>query len=349
MSKKLVFLMMALLLLGNAASAQNDPPARLRMMQLSFVPPSNAVIDVQIDGTVVFEGIGFPFATDYLDVIPGNHTLTTTIVDPTNAAASTSLTLQAGHRYSVVVSGDYTDLITFITIDETDSLPAATGSTAAIVNLTGQPIEDITLDGEPALDDIPVNGYGFVRLPETEFVMGGRLDDQSYSETFNPHTNTHFLIAVRLLPTGEPQIIYHRSSQLSIAGYLQSVAGGAQFSQIAERITRTDFLDSVSDDREYTLFLPVNQAIDRFLSAGTAIDDGQLRELLSIHIVAQNLPPYVLPGHETLATLAGSTVSLNFGATASGFWEIEGTPILWDVRLANGVIYGIDGVINPSE
>jgi hypothetical protein len=46
--------------------------------------------------------------------------------------------------------------------------------------------------------------------------------------------------------------------------------------------------------------------------------------------------------------LAGNTVSFNFGSTDSGYWEIEGIPILWDVRLADGVIYGIEGVINAA-
>ncbi len=72
-----------------------------------------------------------------------------------------------------------------------------------------------------------------------------------------------------------------------------------------------------------------------------------LEALLAGHIVAENLPPYLLLGRNTLTTLAGSAVSLAFTGTASGYWEIEGAPIMWDVRLANGVIYAIDGVIVP--
>jgi len=56
----------------------------------------------------------------------------------------------------------------------------------------------------------------------------------------------------------------------------------------------------------------------------------------------------MLPSYDTLTTLAGAVVSLNFGATDSGYWEIEGAPILWDLRLADGVIYAIDGVVGPD-
>lgn len=346
MSGKLALVLLALCLAVTAARGQDAESARLRLMQLSYVSEGSAAADIQVDDTVVFEGIGFPFTTDYVELAAGSHTLTTFNTDEPAFSASTLLTLESGHSYSVVADGDYREGVNFIVVDE-GVTPAEEnpGSTALVVNLSGQPITDIAVDGEAVLDAIAVDSYGTIRLPETEFVMSGRLGDRDYSETFNPHSNTLFLIAVRQMPSGDPQIIYQRSSPLTIAGYLQSVGEGAQFSQAAGLFAATGLLDSMSDGAEYTLFLPTDTALGGF---SPLADAGELRALLSNAIVPQGLPPYMLPSYDTLTTLAGAVVSLNFGATDSGYWEIEGAPILWDLRLADGVIYAIDGVVGPD-
>lgn len=105
----------------------------------------------------------------------------------------------------------------------------------------------------------------------------------------------------------------------------------------------------MADDGAYSLFLPVNGVVEDLTAANLIPDDAQLGDLFATHIATENLPPYALLQNETLTMLSGNTVSLNFGVTDSGYWEIEGVAILWDVRLANGVIYGIDGVINSAQ
>lgn len=335
----------ALLLVVNSTIAQNNETARLRLMQLSFSSQS-AMADIQIDGEVVLEGISFPFTTDYLELTPGSHILTTMISGEPTATASASLTLEAGKSYSVIVEGDYAEGANFIVIDESMMLLEATASAAMVINLTNQPISNIALNDRLLIENIPMGEYRTLSLPSTEFTLSGNLGDRRYSETFSPHSNTLFLIVIRLIPSGEAQIIYHRSSPLTVADYLQSVDAEAQFSQIAEFMGMTDLLNAFSDDGEYTLFLPTNQALSNTILLS---DADSLYALLSSHIITQNLPPYRLPERETLMTLGGERVSLTFGTTDSGYWEIEGVPILWDVRLANGVIYGIEGVINRSE
>jgi uncharacterized surface protein with fasciclin (FAS1) repeats len=351
MLRKLVLVMSIVcgIIAPGSASAQDDEAARLRVMQLSFVPPSSSAADVHIDGGLVFERITWPFVTGYMELAPGSHTLMVAIPDQQGAEASTSLDLAPGHTYTVLAVGDHTEQVTFVTVDETRGRFDNTGSTATIVNLTDQPILDLTLDGQPVLENIPVNGSGIVSLPDVEFTIGGTLGEQSYSETSTPLANTDLLAVVWALPSGEPQIIYHRSSPLTIAEYLRSVGDDAQFSVVAKIIAGTDLLGSLSDASDYTLFLPVNEVIDNLEAASIPTDAESLGDLLSGHIIAQNLPPYALPGNDRLTTLAGSSVSFAFSDTASGYWEIEGAPILWDVRLANGVIYGIEGVMGQSE
>jgi len=50
-----------------------------------------------------------------------------------------------------------------------------------------------------------------------------------------------------------------------------------------------------------------------------------------------------------LTTLQGGNLTFNYGKTTSGLWEInDGTGIEYDVRLANGVLYAIDGILTPK-
>lgn len=349
MLKKTLYLFLILLSSIPFVQAQSDDPARLRIMQLSYLPEISAVIDIVLNDALIFEDIGWPFATDYVEVVAGEHTLVTAIVDQPDARASTELTLESGHSYSVIVDGEYSQQVTFVVVEETELLAEVDGSTAIIVNLTEQAISNVTIDDAPVLSEIPAGDYGFLALPPAEATIGGIVGEFAYSEVFTPHANTDFLIAVRLMPSGEPQIIYHRSSRLTIAEYLQSIHEGAQFAQVAELIAQTDILDSLADDGEYTLFLPVNAAVDRALAAGIIPDATQLGSLFATHINTENLPPYALPQNETLTMLDGNVISINFGPTDSGYWEIAEAPILWDVRLSNGVIYGIDGVTDMSQ
>lgn len=338
-----------LLTLIGGAAAQAPETARLRIIQLSYIPEVSATVDVQIDDAVVFEDIGWPFATDYLELPAGTHTLTTTIVDDPSASASAVLELEAGHDYSVVVDGKYTEAVNFTLLDYTALLPdVSEGSNAVVVNLTDEAITDIAIDGELVLDTIAGRAHAVISLPDVEATLSGRVGESEYSEVVTPFSYTDFLITVVPNDSGVPQLVYHRSSRLTVAEYLGSIGEGAEFSQVAALIGTTDLLSALTDDGEYTLFLPTNEAVDEVVPADLPTDPAVLRELLADHAVAQHLPPFVLPLNDRLTTLSGATATLRFMDTESGFWEIEGSPILWDVRLENGIIYGIYGLVSPS-
>jgi uncharacterized surface protein with fasciclin (FAS1) repeats len=182
-------------------------------------------------------------------------------------------------------------------------------------------------------------------LAVTPFTISGKLGEESYSDEIVPLSNAILLAVVRQNPDGAIQIIYQRSSLLTVAEYLQAVQPETQFARAAAAITASGLLDALPADGEFTLFLPTNAAFDRAADGGSLPDSDQLRDLLSGHIVTQSLPPTVLPDHAALTMLDGGTAQINFGQTASGYWEIEGAGIRYDLRLADGVIYAIDGVI----
>lgn len=344
--RRLMLVITLLLLTVGAAQAQDAPPARLRVMQLTYTD-SLWVVDVLIDGEQVAAGVAWPFITDDLEVDGGEHTLTVTLIDG-SATASKLITVEAGRRYSIVAHGHYDQGVTFTVIDEEDLPLEATGGAGIVVNLTGDEISDLRVDDAVAVERIAPGEFAFVSLPVTPFTIGGALGGQSYEESFTPLANGILLSVVRQNPDGAVQVIYQRSSALTAAEYLRAVPPEAQFARIAEAIMAADVVGALPDDEAFTLFLPVNDALEQ-LAANMVIPEGDaLRDLLLGHVTAGGLTPIALPEYDTLTMLNGVTARINFGQTPSGYWEIEGAPILWDVRLPNGVIYAIDGVIAPQ-
>jgi uncharacterized surface protein with fasciclin (FAS1) repeats len=342
MIRKAFLALVVLIASVSIVSAQSET-ARLRVIQLSYTD-THWTIDVLLDGEVVFEGIAWPFATDYVELAPGEHTLTTIMADAPEVSASVTVVVEAAHRYSVVVHGHYREGVTFTMIDENTLPLEETGSAGVIINMTGAPISKLTVNDVPIIASIPAGSQAALSLPVTPFTISGKLGEEDYSEEFVPLSNAILLAVVRQNPDGAIQILYQRSSPLTVAEYLQAVQPETQFARAAEAITASGLLDALPADGELTLFLPTNAAFDRAAEGGLPEPD-RLSDLLEGHIVAQSLPPTVLPDHTVLTMLNSGSAQIDFGQTTSGFWEIEGAAIRWDVRLADGVIYAIDGVI----
>jgi len=323
------------------SNAQQDS-ARLRVMQLSFVPAVSATINITFDEQPVFENLSFPFTTDYADFPAGNHTLTTTIVDVEEATATHDMTLEAGHQYSLIVEGDYSeDAVRFILIDETELLTDQTGSIAIVVNLTPVAM-NLFIEDEIVVEELATENYDFFALPLNDFTVFGSFastsDEPIEIGTYTALPNTVVLGVARQTDDGDLQTITHLATDLTIADYLQTTIPDTYFHISANALISTDTLDLLSADDTYTLFLPSNDVFE-----DVAIED--FTELMSNHIISENMPPTILPQHETLTSIAGDTIALQFSDTDSTYWEIEGAPILWDVRLSNGTLYVIDGVI----
>lgn len=346
MFKKRLLIIVVLVAVINFAHAQDADMAQLRIMQLSFVPDVSATVTIELDKQPLFENISFPFTTDYATIPAGDHQLTLTVVDADDISASTELILESGHTYSVIAEGDYSaDAVQFVLIDEGNVSLDTTGSAAIVVNLT--PVEfDIYIEDELALDDLSTGAISYLSLPLIEFTAYGTFDGDSSErveiDTFSAMPNTVVLAVARYTDSGELQTIFHRSSDLTIADYVRATVPATVFHVSASALSLLDELELLNDDGRYTVFLPHNDTFEVF-------DLESLPDVMSNHIVPENLPPTILPQHETLTTINGDTVTLQFGDTESGYWEIEGAPILWDVRLRNGTLYVIDGVILSSD
>jgi len=350
MIKKHILLLILMFILGTNALGfmAQEESVQLRVMQLSFIPAQSAMIDIRINNEIAFEGVRFPFTTPYVDLPPGEHTLTTTIVDNTDATASTSFTLEAGTHYTIIVEGDYSeDAVQFIIIDEADLPRDETGSAAVVVNLTPESL-DYVVNNEIAMTDIEPEEFRSATLPEgylsTAVTITGNMSEVLFEQEFTAVPELTLITVLRTSSTGDLQRLFARSSSATIAEYLLSIDGVEPFADAVN--SQTSRAVAQSESGAYTFFQPTGDAIDA-LGDEAPTDPTELEEWVANHITLADLPPYELLGFESLPMLSSNTVSLQFEGTEGGWWEIEGAPIWWDIRFVDGMVYIIDGVIVP--
>lgn len=330
---------------GSFINAQEES-AHLRIMNLSFIPQVSSTVDVSIDATVVFDGLSFPFSTPYVELLPGEHQLTTSIIDDDDASATTTVTLESDHHYVLIVEGDYReDMVQFLLIDETDLPLAETGNVAIIANLTPSEI-DFNIDEILTLENLEHGTAQIIAVKDEMFSMvitpSGEPDTIAYSMNMNGVSSDVTLIAVRE-NEDDLQIIFDHFTRLKIAEYILSLEGVAPFSDALSH--QLDIASSLAENGAYTMFLPTINAINTFDAIPNETE--ALEQLIANHITLADIPPYELPNNQTLTMLNDTVTSLQFMDTNSGYWEIEDVPISSNIRLADGVIYIIDGIITP--
>lgn len=345
MLRTLVIVVIAVAMLGFNTSQAQTTDARLRIMQLSYLEMDDGsyalAADIAVDDTVMFQNVSFPFTTNFIAVPAGTHALRTTITGNQAATATHELELSAGHDYSVIVSGEYdAGNVEFVVVDHTDLPLQQTSSAAILVNLYPDAI-DVYFNDTRVAESIARTGHAVFSVPLQSFTVSvtsaGQAGNVLYSSDGSGVPNTTYLAVTWASTSGDLQNVQHLSSDLTAAEYLQSLGGETELSSSSALIGPGELLDALNGDDPLTIFLPTNDVLADV--AQDALPD------LAHHVVPQNLPPYVLPGHNTLETISGQSVTLRFSDTESGYWEINGAPILWDVRVANGVIYAIEGLV----
>lgn len=347
----LMFASMVLLSAVSVSSARQDS-VRLRVMQLSFYQqgdePAISTVDLSIDNEPVFADVEYPFTTDYMSLSGGIHTLTAAISGDVEISAQQALALAAGHRYTVIVGGNYDDEVAFHILDESDK---PSDANLVLANLYPDAL-DIYINDEIAAEKVnPSGGYVFLQAPAGDFnariTPVGEPDTGLVSTTYPTLPGTTLL----LVATGEAPdnffLFVNRSSELTVAACLTALAETPDFDRSARLFQQADLLSDLDDDGVFTVFLPFNRTLDALPDAVIPAEAAQLRVLLANHVIEGNLPPYDLTDHDRLTTRADTEVALAFAETESNLWEIQGVPIWWDIHLSNGVIYAVDGVIIP--
>lgn len=353
MAKSFVIPIFFILGLFSMSTAQEES-AYLRIMQLSYDQqgdePTTSTVDISIDGELAFENIPYPFTTEYLSLNPGTHTIETAMTENDTAFASTEIELEAGQRYTMIANGNYSEGgVKYVIVSEYDLLVNERGHAVILVNQFTEPI-NVYFDGALVAENLNPDDYTFITPPLEEFTaeLTASSDPDtilaSIERTILPN-NTTFLAVISGSSAEDIYPFFHRSSEMAIAEYLQSQVGTAPFGSAAELIQTAGLLDALTDADRYTLFLPSNSFLDRLPEGMIPTDPTALQGILMNHVASVHLPPYELVGTEQLTMLSGNNAALQFIETESSLWEIAGTPIVWEVRLANGVIYLVNGII----
>jgi uncharacterized surface protein with fasciclin (FAS1) repeats len=343
----LTVILLAFLLACIPLYAQEDT-ASVRFTSLTYRQESDgsysSTADFYVDGDLVFEAIRYPFTTAYASIPAGEHQIVAVISgEDVSSGAAFDVTLQPGGQYSLVVYGDYgQESVELLTVDETELSGSGTGAAAA-VNLYSQPV-DIIVNESRVVENLDTGDYAIVPLPSGMF-------QASISESGSPETvllqsdffgnASTFVLAIA---TGtSPEEFYLNTqitSNLTIGEYLAAAQNDPALSAFAGAAVAAELTDMLSGEGSFTVFAPQNSALETLPE-----DADALAALVERHIVEDNLPPYRLTDHPQLTALDGSSLSLDFGATESGLWEIGGAPIFSHIFLTNGIIYTLGTVI----
>lgn len=134
---------------------------------------------------------------------------------------------------------------------------------------------------------------------------------------------------------------------------MQIMMVNQNFSTFQEMIMRTDLGDELSSDGPFTVFAPTNQAVDEFLLENNMtrqqlMESSELRDMVLYHVLAGTLLTNQIPVGD-METLSPNQ-NISFGIMDNTITLNGNTRILTpDVRARNGVIHGIDRVLQVPE
>lgn len=120
------------------------------------------------------------------------------------------------------------------------------------------------------------------------------------------------------------------------------------FSDLVSALSDADLVSTLEGEGPFTVFAPTN---DAFADLDVNIDDlteEQLVEVLSYHVVSDNIASADLAAEQTVEALAGGNL---FVTVADGEVRVNdnATVVDADIEASNGVIHAIDQVVLPDS
>lgn len=353
----IVLLVMGILVASMGSVSAQDTSGPATQVRVASFFYSN--MNVLWDGEPAFTNLRFSFVSDYVETSPGAHVLTV-VSAGSGTETPLEMDLIEGHSYLVVAGGNWEtdELPTLLVFDETDIAEGMEGDDNYVMFLhlvSGNLAVDGYVDDEPVGANVSYGQMVVFKAPVGTFTakmtLAGLPNFKVYEDDFINIPKALTLVVAAGTSAQNMFLIVHSRSPITVADYIAAVADvGGDLTTLRTVIDTAGVMDELAGDGPLTFFAPVNWVFDELpegaLDALLA-DPAYLADVVRYHAVPAYLPPYVLYGQDTLTTLQGGSLSLTF--PDDDWWQINGSISIYeDVRLGNGVVYFIGGVLLPE-
>jgi len=165
-------------------------------------------------------------------------------------------------------------------------------------------------------------------FPETEKI---ELPNFRFGRATISSTNEKYYLQPEKIMT------YSRTDQLSTLSEL--IQKGERTQLFAKALEESGVMDDLENDKEYTIFLPVDQAIENLETPISEMSRRELKKFVSSHIVEQKISTKELMEIEELETINGEDLKVEF---FNAKFQINQSRILFkDTEARNGFIHFI--------
>ncbi|MFE7356470.1 fasciclin domain-containing protein [Streptomyces sp. NPDC057543] len=129
-----------------------------------------------------------------------------------------------------------------------------------------------------------------------------------------------------------------------------AAANNPKLTKLALALKDAGLTTKLNDAKHITLFAPTNAAFDKISKmklAGLLKDKGQLKKVLTYHVVDKTITPSELP-NGSFKTLEGSMLKTTGSGTS---FKVNDTAkiVCGDIKTANATVYLVDKVLMPPS
>lgn len=135
---------------------------------------------------------------------------------------------------------------------------------------------------------------------------------------------------------------------MATAPVASAASANPLLSTLVAAVTAADLVEPLNSAPELTVFAPANPAFEAFTKKqlnGLLADTETLTQVLTHHVVAQNITPDQLSGE--FETLNGDTLTINGNGESATIGDEKATVLCGNVSTANATVYIIDTVMMP--
>lgn len=187
------------------------------------------------------------------------------------------------------------------------------------------------------------------------------MNVQMKNTFFNPNKAGQFigvflLLSVLLMRCKEPELVMTTTDDVNITGYLERFPEEySEFRQILERTGNASFLAAYGT---YTIFVPTNPAVKKFLQdkGKTSVDQVDLDELKTIvrfHLIQDTISSQSFTdGKIAQPTMYGqylTTGVTNLNGTSYITVNKQAKILKSNIKLGNGLMHVVDQVMEPAD